>query len=72
MSYRVLTIPKFEKKLKRLVKKYPSLKKEYSDMVFSLKEEPQQGTCIAENCYKIRLATKPKGKGEIGRTRIIK
>lgn len=71
MNYRVLTIPKFEKNLKRLVKKYPSLKKEYSDMVLHLKEEPQQGTCIADNCYKIRLAIKSKGKGKSGGARII-
>ena len=46
MSYSVLTIAKFEKNLKRLVKKYPSLKKEYSNLVLSLKEKPEQGTCI--------------------------
>jgi len=67
MSFSVLTIPKFEKNLKRLVKKYPSLKNEYVELVNQLKENPTQGVCIAEGCYKIRLAIKSKGKSGGGR-----
>jgi mRNA-degrading endonuclease YafQ of YafQ-DinJ toxin-antitoxin module len=44
MSYKVKAIPKFEKELKRLAKKYPSLKTEYIELVQSLKQEPEQGT----------------------------
>lgn len=71
MSYKVKAIPKFEKELKRLAKKYPSLKAEYIELVQSLKEEPEQGTPLGNNCYKIRLAIASKGKGKSGGSRVI-
>ena len=71
MSYSVKTIPRFEKELKRLVKKYPSLKSEYVNLVLSLKESPEQGTSLGNNCYKIRLAVASKGKGKSGGARVI-
>lgn len=46
MIYNVQGIPKFEKELKRLVKKYPSLKTEYLELVHSLKEKPVQGISL--------------------------
>ena len=71
MRYKVKVIPKFEKELKRLVKKYPSLKKEFSDLIQSLKEDPEQGTNLGNNCYKIRLAISSKGRGKSGGARVI-
>lgn len=71
MSYKVKTIPRFEKELKRLAKKYPSLKKEYINLVLDLKEHPVQGTALGNNCYKIRLAIASKGKGKSGGARVI-
>ncbi len=71
MSYNVISIPKFEKELKRLVKKYRSLKDEYIDLVLSLKQHPEQGTNIGNNCYKIRLAISSKGAGKSGGARVI-
>lgn len=61
MSYKVKSIPKFEREVKRLAKKYVSLKKEYIELVQSLKEDPNQGTPLGNNCYKIRLAIASKG-----------
>jgi len=71
MSYKIKTIPRFEKELKRLVKKYPSLKNEFFELVQSLKHEPEQGTAIGNNCYKIRIAIASKGKGKSGGARVI-
>jgi mRNA-degrading endonuclease RelE of RelBE toxin-antitoxin system len=71
MSYKIITIPKFEKDLKRLAKKYPSLKNEYIELVQSLKEQPEQGTALGNNCFKIRLAIASKGKGKSGGARVI-
>jgi len=71
MSYKVITIPKFEKELKRLAKKYPSLKSEYIVLVRNLSEEPEQGTPIGNHCYKIRMAIASKGKGKSGGARVI-
>lgn len=71
MSYKVRTIPNFEKSLKRLVKKFPSLKAEFIALVDSLEENPEQGTAIGNSCYKIRLAITSKGKGKSGGARVI-
>jgi mRNA-degrading endonuclease RelE of RelBE toxin-antitoxin system len=46
MSYKIKTTPKFEKELKRLAKKYPSLKSEYPELVANLKEKPDQGIAL--------------------------
>jgi mRNA-degrading endonuclease RelE of RelBE toxin-antitoxin system len=71
MSYKIKSIPKFERELKRLAKKYVSLKNEYIELVQSLKEEPNQGTPLGNDCYKIRLAIASKGKGKSGGARVI-
>ncbi|MBA3986405.1 MAG: type II toxin-antitoxin system RelE/ParE family toxin [Flavobacteriales bacterium] len=71
MSYSVKTISKFDKSLKKLIKKFPSLKEEFIILVKNLKENPEQGTPLGKNCYKIRLAIKSKGKGKSGGARII-
>jgi hypothetical protein len=71
MSYKVLTIPPFDKQFKRLVKKYPSLKVEIADLINGLKIEPDQGIALGNECYKIRLAIASKGKGKSGGARVI-
>ena len=62
MSYNIEVIPKFEKELKHLSKKYPSLRQEFISLVQSLKENPDQGTSLGNDCFKIRLAIASKRK----------
>jgi mRNA-degrading endonuclease RelE of RelBE toxin-antitoxin system len=71
MSYSIIPLPFFDKQLKRLVKKYPSLKKEYMELVRTLADLPMTGTPIGNNCYKIRLAIASKGRGKVGVARVI-
>jgi mRNA-degrading endonuclease RelE of RelBE toxin-antitoxin system len=71
MSYKVETIPNFEREAKRLIKKYRSLKKELSELVSELQENPDSGTSIGKGIYKIRLAIASKGKGKSGGARVI-
>ena len=71
MSYSIFTIPPFDKQPKRLAKKFPSLKTEYVSLVESLEDTPMQGSAMADNCYKIRVAIKSKGKGKSGGARVI-
>jgi mRNA-degrading endonuclease RelE of RelBE toxin-antitoxin system len=71
MSYSVKSIEVFEKQAKRLSKKYASLKKELLNLVQKLKENPEKGTPIGKNCYKIRLAIASKNKGKSGGARVI-
>ena len=71
MNYKVKTIPYFDKQLKRLVKKFPSLKQEYGNLLDSLEKDPTQGTPLGNNCYKMRFAIASKGKGKSGGARVI-
>jgi hypothetical protein len=61
----------FERQAKKLFKKYVSLKKDLLTLVQQLKEDPEQGTALGNNCYKVRLAIDSKGKGKSGGARII-
>ncbi|TDG36058.1 hypothetical protein EZJ43_10265 [Pedobacter changchengzhani] len=71
MSYNIEVTAYFSKQLKRLAKKFPSLKEEFATLINSLKENPTQGTNIGNNCYKIRLAISSKRKGKSGGARVI-
>lgn len=71
MNFDVKTISVFERQAKRLMKKFPSLKKEIQEPIKELKKEPEKGTSIGHNCYKIRLANASKGKGKSGGARVI-
>lgn len=71
MSYNVFTIPPFDRQLKRLVKKFPSLKAEYAKLVEELEINPLRGDALANSCYKIRVAIESKGKGKRGGARVI-
>lgn len=71
MSYSIKTIPKFDKQLKKLIRKYPSFKIEFTNFITSLREDPVQGIPLGNNCYKIRLSIASKGKGKSGGARLI-
>lgn len=71
MSFNVKSISVFERQAKRLMKKFPSLKTELQELIKTLKDEPQTGSSIGNNCYKVRLAIASKGKGKSGGARII-
>jgi len=71
MKFNVFTIPPFDRQIKRMVKKYPSLKKEYATLIDTLEQKPTSGTSIGNNCYKIRMAIASKGKGKSGGARMI-
>jgi len=71
MSYSVISTHRFEKELKRLAKKFPSLKSEFANLIAEISENPEKGTFIGNSCYKIRLAIDSKGKGKRGGARVI-
>ena len=71
MSYNIIAVPTFRKELKKLAKKYHSLKTDLAVLFESLEENPTQGTSLGRNCYKIRLAISSKGKGKSGGARLI-
>jgi mRNA-degrading endonuclease RelE of RelBE toxin-antitoxin system len=71
MNYSVIPTNRFKKETKRLVKKYPSLKTELSELNKLLSDDPESGTSLGNDAYKIRLAIKSKGKGKSGGARVI-
>src|ERR1700694_5858792 len=71
MSFKVQNTQRFAKELKRLIKKYPSLKSEFIELVSSLERNPIQGASIDNGFYKIRISITSKGKGKSGGARVI-
>lgn len=71
MSYEIIAIPNFKREIKKLSKKYPSLKDYFAQLLETLHEDPKQGTSLGNNCYKIRMAITSKGKGKSGGSRVI-
>ncbi|MBS1559448.1 MAG: type II toxin-antitoxin system RelE/ParE family toxin [Bacteroidetes bacterium] len=71
MSFEVIFTEPFEKKAKRLIKKYPSFRKELNNLTDSLAQNPELGVALGNNCFKIRVAIKSKGKGKSGGARVI-
>lgn len=71
MSYEIIPTPVFKNQSKRLIKKFPSLKSELHELITLLSQQPDAGTALGNNTYKIRLAVKSKGKGKSGGMRII-
>lgn len=71
MSYDVIATPRFKRDIKKLVKKYPSLKQEFAVLFSLLKTDPEQGKNLGNQCFKIRLAIASIGKGKSGGARII-
>lgn len=71
MSYNIFPTRRFEKELKRLAKKFPSLKNEFAELIAIITANPEAGTSIGNNCYKIRMAIGSKGKGKSGGARVI-
>lgn len=71
MIFKIETTPNFKKEAKRLIKKYPSLKKELLELGSELESNPNMGDFLGNNVYKIRMAVASKGKGKSGGVRII-
>ncbi|GAB3424103.1 type II toxin-antitoxin system RelE/ParE family toxin [Niabella aquatica] len=71
MPFEIIPAPSFLKELKAIAKKYPSIKDDVNQLSQKLKKDPQTGTPIGKDCYKIRLAITSKGKGKSGSARVI-
>jgi mRNA-degrading endonuclease RelE of RelBE toxin-antitoxin system len=71
VSYNIIPTKRFEKEIKRLAKKYQSIKSEFADLIDLISKNPKSGTYLGNNCYKIRMAISSKGKGKSGGARII-
>lgn len=71
MEVCIKTIPEFDRRAKRLAKKYKSLKADLQQLVSTLRQAPTHGTDLGEGVYKVRLAIASKGHGKSGGGRVI-
>ena len=71
MSYKFRTIPSFDRDLKHLGKRYPSLRKDMLNLVEQLQENPLMGVDLGHGTRKIRMSIQSKGKGKRGGARVI-
>lgn len=68
---RIIAEALFRKELKRLTKKYPSIPTDYANLLQSLQDNPQQGTPLGSNAYKVRMFIGSKKTGKSGGARVI-
>ena len=71
MTNKVIPTELFEYKFKRLKKKFRALNEEMRELTGALEENPETGESLGAGLYKIRLASKSKGKGKSGGFRVI-
>jgi mRNA-degrading endonuclease RelE of RelBE toxin-antitoxin system len=71
MSCNILNTAEFSKELKKLSKKYPSLKNDYLSLLYALKENPFMGKSLGNNVFKIRMPIKSKSAGKSSGARVI-
>lgn len=67
----VISTVHFLRLLKKLLKKYPSLKNDLAELGERLESSPFQGIPLGKDCFKIRLSITSKGRGKSGGGRVI-
>ena len=71
MNFKILSTPPFERELKRLSKKYTSIKGDLSALIILLMNDPNTGKPLGNNCFKIRMGITSKNRGKSGGARVI-
>lgn len=72
MKYSIKPVPSFLKELKRLSKRYVSIKEDVLALGRSLQMNPNQGVDLGRGLRKIRMViTSSKGRGKSGGVRVI-
>lgn len=71
MNYKITVTPSFLREMKRLAKRYKSLKQDLRELGRDLLLNPTQGISLGNNLRKVRLAITSKGKGKSGGARVI-
>ena len=71
MNYSIKTYRAFDKELKRLAKRYKSLKEDIIHLAKDLLNNPTQGVDLGGGVRKVRMAITSKGKGKSGGARVI-
>ena len=71
MNFKIETIPRFEKDVKKLKKKFPKIKNDLIDLISKLSSNPEIGINLGENIFKVRFPNSSIPIGKSGGFRII-
>jgi mRNA-degrading endonuclease RelE of RelBE toxin-antitoxin system len=71
MNYKTEIDPEFSKEFKRLLKKFPSLKSDFQNILDHIEKELNLADDLGNGFKKIRINIKSKGKGASGGGRVI-
>ena len=71
MNYEIIASRLFAKELKRLGKKYKSLKNDYGLLLDRLERNPYEGIDLGHGLRKVRMAISAKNKGKSHGARVI-
>ena len=71
MNYKIKVLPDFARTLKRLGKKYHSIKQDYAKFLEDLYANPQSGVDLGGGLRKVRMAIGSKGRGKSHGARVI-
>ena len=71
MNFKIDTIPRFEKDVKKLKKKFPKIKDDLAKFINELSLNPELGIKLGENIFKIRIPNASIPTGKSGGFRII-
>jgi len=71
MNYRVIFTKDFDRDVKKLLKKYRSIKADVDALKKELLKNPTMGDPLGGSAYKVRMAITSKGGGKRGGARVI-
>ena len=63
MNYKIKVYRHFEKEVKKLSKRYKSLKQDLTILAAELMQNPDMGTDLGNGLHKVRMSIASKGKG---------
>ena len=70
-DFTIRTTESFDKSVKKLFKKFPSLIQDLKTLKVQLLENPTGGIPLGKDCYKVRMSIASKNKGKSGGARVI-
>ena len=71
MNYKIKVYRHFEKEVKKLSKRYKSLKQDLTILAAELMQNPDMGTDLGNGLHKVRMSIASKGKGKRSGARVI-
>jgi hypothetical protein len=67
----IVVLPQFDKEIKLLAKKYPSIDIDFEALLLALIANPTTGQSLGNSCFKIRMKITSKRSGKSGGARVI-